>query len=211
MVAAVVILQPDEVVAGRPFTDVQHTQTDLAILRYLVAHLEMTLDSRTSDEQDRRPLERYFPTAERWWHRVMVTQPECLLAARPLIIVGFFGQRRHNLNVSRVELAHALDKSLMSELPSYEDLLAYCTLALPTGDYSNLVVFAREEGIKHWGRSKTHAEAVRELTPDYYLSVRLYNGLLPSGLQRADELRLTQVKYYDYQQSPQWRAVRPFQ
>jgi hypothetical protein len=210
-VAAVVTLQPDEAVPGRPFTDVQHTQTDTAILRYLVAHLEMTLDSKTPDEENQRPLERYFPTARQWWQRVMVTQPEKLAMTRPLIIVGFFGQRRHNLSESMVKLVHTLDKSLISELPSYEDLLAYCTLALPTGNYSNLVVFTNEEGIKLWPKSKKHSDAVRELTPNYYLSVRLYNGLLPSGLRRVEELRLTLVKYYDYQEIPQWRAFRPFQ
>jgi hypothetical protein len=52
---------------------------------------------------------------------------------------------------------------------------------------------------------------VRDLTPHYYLSVRIYNGLLPSGLQQAGELHLTLVKYYDYQETPQWRAVRAFQ
>jgi hypothetical protein len=131
--------------------------------------------------------------------------------ARPLVVVGFFGQRRRQAKEGREELAHALDKALMTELPAHEDLLAYTTLALPTGNYSNLVVFAREEGIRHWGKSPTHVEAVRDLTPDYYVSVRLYNGALPFGLANADALRLTLVKYYDYQETPLWRAVRTFQ
>jgi len=205
-VAAVVKLQSEEVVAGRPFTDVQHTQTDLAILRYLVAHLGLTLDSERLHHAP--PLELYFPTAERWWHRLMVMQPERVVLMRPLVIVGFFGQRRSNNNEDHEELAHTLDKALMGELAAYDDLLAYSTLALPTGNYSNLVVFAREEGIRHWGRSHLHAQAVRELTPNYYQSVRIYNGVLPDGLQHADGLQLTLVKYYDYQETPQWRAVR---
>lgn len=209
--ASVLMLQPEEVVAGRPFTDVQHTETDLAILRYLVAHLGLTLDDGVLADQQVRPLELYFPTPERWWHRVMVTQPERLLATRPLVIVGFFGQRRQHVTDGREELAHTLDKALLTELPTHDDLLAYSTLALPTGNYCNLVVFAREEGIHHWARSQKHVEAVRDLTPDYYSSIRIYNGALPLGLAHTDALRLTLVKYYDYQETPLWRAVRAFQ
>jgi hypothetical protein len=203
-------LQPEEVVVGRPFTDVAHTQTDLAILRYLVAHLGLVLDSHGSmwveADQSIQPLELHFPTPEQWWHRVIVTQAERLLVIRPLIIVGFFGQRR---NGGDERLAHSLDGALLSELPAHDDLLAYSTLALPTGNFSNLVVFAREEGIGHWGRSQMHNEAVRILTPNYYLSVRLYRGIVPEGLEQTNGLRLTQVKYYDYQETPLWRAVRP--
>jgi hypothetical protein len=211
MARGIITLQSEEVVAGRPFTDAQHTQTDLAIMRYLAAHLGLTLDSWIGDELNGRPLERYFPTTEAWWHRVIVTQPGQLITTQPLVVVGFFGQRCLSPNERLVELTCALDSSLMDELPNYEDLLAYSSLALPTGNYSNLVVFTREEGIKQWGRSERHAEAVRILAPELYLSVRLYNGVLPRGLQRTDELRLTVVKYYDYQETPQWRAVRAFQ
>lgn len=211
MVAGIVTLRHDEVVAGRPFTNIAHTQTDLAIMRYLAAHLGLVLESERVTGQKERVIERYFPTTERWWHRVMITQPERLAATRPLVVVGFFGQRRADGNRDKEELVHTLDRALMGELAAHDDLLAYCTLALPTGNYSNLVVFAREEGIRHWGRSEMHAQAVRELTPNYYLSVRLYNGLLQDGLIHAEQLKLTLVKYYDYQESPQWRAVRAFQ
>lgn len=207
----VVALKPDEVVAGRPFTDIAHTQTDLTIMRYLATHLKLVLDCEQDSTEKRPLLERYFPTPERWWHRVMITQPERLAATRPLVVVGFFGQRRTNGNRTKEALIHTLDRAMIGELPAHKELLAYTTLALPTGNYSNLVVFAREEGIRHWGRSQMHAQAVRELTPDYYLSVRLYNGLLPNGLCDADSLKLTLVKYYDYQETPQWRAVRSFQ
>ncbi len=211
MVAKVVTLLAEEVVAGRPFTDVAHTQTDLAIMRYLAAHLGLVLDSEQLEAGGQRLLERHFPTPERWWHRVMITQPGRLATIRPLVVVGFFGQRRADGDQDKEELAHTLDRAMLGELPEHEDLLAYSTLALPTGNYSNLVVFAREDGIRHWGRSEMHAQAVRELTPNYYLSVRLYNGLLPAGLAHTDQLTLTLVKYYDYQETPQWRAVRAFQ
>jgi hypothetical protein len=109
---------------------------------------------------------------------------------------------------ANLPLAQELDKLLIPELSNYDELLAYVSLCLPTGNFGNLVLFSSPSGKERWGGSEKHAEAVRMLTPDFYAAVRLYNGELPDGVADPDALRLALVKYYDYGERPLWRAVR---
>jgi hypothetical protein len=51
---------------------------------------------------------------------------------------------------------------------------------------------------------------VSEISPPYYKSVRLNNGVLPEGLAAPDDLYLERVKYLDYDTNPPWRAMRVF-
>ncbi len=83
-------------------------------------------------------------------------------------------------------------------------------MALISGNYSNLVLFAHEDAKVRWSRSKAHHQAVSALAPNYYRSIRLYNGILPQGIRHSASLRLGRVKYFDYGHDPCWRAVREF-
>lgn len=203
----VIHLDPADVLAERPFTDLRHTQPDLQTLRFMVTCAWMALELPSGAPSDRgRPFILHQPTPDNWTHRLVITQPERLRRHKPLTVVGFFGLKSARANVA---LAQELDRQLLPELTAHADLLAYVSVCLPTGNFANLVLFASPEGKDQWGQSEKHSLAVRVLTPDYYAAVRLYNGDLPGGVAAGETLRLALVKYYDYGSQPLWRAVRP--
>jgi hypothetical protein len=80
-------------------------------------------------------------------------------------------------------------------------------MALPDTNYSNLVLLSNEEIKLKWMHGELHSQAVA-LAPGYYQFVRIHNGVLLEGVMRPDLLRITQVKYYDFEQDPPWKAVR---
>lgn len=203
---AMIQLSATETVAGKPFTDLRYTCQDEQAIRFMIACLTLTLESLPPVAAKRLPVLVHHPCPERWIYRLVITQPKRLQTLLLLTVVGFFGLKSRDANVS---LAQELDQRLIPELSNFDALLAYVSLCLPTGNFANLVVFASPTGKDEWGRSEKHAEAVRLLTPDYYSAVRLYNGQLPRGIAHPDAVQLSLVKYYDYQTRPMWRAVRP--
>lgn len=202
---SLVQLSATEIVTDRPFTNLHHTLLDVQAIRFLVAGVFLALEETYTQPFLNLPLLLHQPSAAEWTQRIVVTQPARLRALGPLTVVGFFGLRNRGGDVG---LAQKLDRQLLPELTDHDTLLAYATVALPTGNFGNLVLFATPEGKDQWGRSEKHAEAVRLLTPDYYAAVRLYNGILPEGIANPDGLRLLVIKYYDYGDCPIWRAVR---
>lgn len=202
---SLVRLSPTEVVQNRPFTDLRFTTQDLQAIRFMVVCVWLALENYIESADTTVPLVFHQPSPDHWTQRIVITQPTRLLTQSPLTVVGFFGIKNPDADVT---LAQKLDRQLIPELSCFEELIAYATVSLPTGNFANLVLFASPEGKEHWGKSEKHAAAVRLLTPDYYASVRLYNGDLPDGISDPEALRLGLIKYYDYGDRPIWRAVR---
>lgn len=197
-----VYLKAEEIVETRPFTHPDHIIHDRNTLRYMLNQVCLLLEypqpvphtvlfTRSHDGD--------------WFHRLILPQPEQLRCQKPLIVVGFFGQRRENADR---ELIREFEQILLAEIEEHPGLLSYSTMALANGDYGNLVLFANQKARDHWSTSQAHAQAVNVLSPSYYWSVRIYNGRLPDGITHSSDLSLTRVKYYDYRSQPMWRAVR---
>jgi hypothetical protein len=196
-------LTPTAELSDRPFTHPRYVQLDLQVMRFMATCTWMALERDPGPATE--PFTVHQPTAEAWSQRLLVTQPARLCDHRPLTVVGFFGLKGANADVA---LAQRLDRRLLADLSDHPDLLAYVSTCLPTGNFGNLVLFASPEGKHHWGTSALHADAIRQLTPEYYAAVRLYNGEMSDGLAALESLRLHLVKYYDYRSRPLWRAVR---
>jgi hypothetical protein len=191
----------------RPFTDLTHTAHDLQVMQFMVTCLFLSMEKgQDSSGVLNQPWMFHHPTPGQWIYRIVITQFKKLVTHNPLMVVGFFGFQNANANIS---LAQSLDRGLISELSQFDSILAYVSVRLPTGNFSNLVVFTSKEGKEEWGKSEKHKEAIRLLTPDYYSAVRLYNGELPCGIMNPESMRLKIVKYFDYKDQPTWRAVRP--
>jgi len=203
----VTTLQPTDVLHNRPFTHPNHIAGDVNSLRYMVDQLCMFMEAPHRYEDRTRPIVVHQPRVDQWTYRLVIVRPEELRTRRTLTFVGFLGQRREGADE---ELAHEFDRSLVAEIPDYPGLLSYSTMALISGNYSNLVLFTDPSAKQQWSHSQAHAQAVNRLAPDYYLSVRLYNGILPRGIHASRELRVKRVKYYDYGDDPWWHAVREF-
>lgn len=198
-------LNPHDIVAERPFTHPTQVAKDLITLRHMANELSRILEDPRHYTQRNGSITLLQPNPTEWTHRLIITQPEQLLTAAQLTVVGFLSFKRRNADTAVIQ---EYDKILVAELPQYPDLLSYSTIAHSSGDYSNLVVFARPEGKIYWSSSRAHAEAVYNLSPNYYASVRLYSGVLPNGIMASEQLTVTAVKYFDYQSTPTWDAIR---
>jgi hypothetical protein len=128
-----------------------------------------------------------------------------LFSLENLTVVGFFGQKRPNADIRPLIQA---DSKFEGEFLKHHGLLSLSTLRLTNGDFGNLVLFSDPAAKEHWSNSPLHRDLVALISPRYYRSVRLNNGVLPRGLESPHELRLVRTKYLDYRTSPPWRAVR---
>jgi hypothetical protein len=200
-------LRPTEVVENRPFTNPDHITRDVTTVRFMVDQLCLFLENRHLYSDMPLPIIVHQPSREKWLYRLVITRPERLIRPSELTFVGFLGQSSEDADP---ELASEFDEILVDEFPDYPGLLSYSTMALVSGEFSNLVVFTNPSIKGEWSNSKAHDQAVRKLAPDYYQWIKLYNGKLPGGIFDSNGLQLTRIKYFDYQVTPMWRAVRVF-
>lgn len=203
-----VVLRPEELVPDRPFTNPATMMNDVTTLRFMVDQLCLYLEDPQRFADLPRPIVVHQPGRHDWLYRLIIARPEHLRQPGECTFVGFLGDRRPEVDVS---MADEFDQMLVAEIPSFPRLLSYCSLALVSGNFSNLVIFADPEAKGHWSRSMAHAQAAQTLAPEYYRSVKLYNGRLPAGIQDSQALQLTRVKYYEYGAAVPWHAVRELQ
>lgn len=201
----VVHLTPTDILAERPFTHPQHIPDDQKTLRYMARQLCLTLDNPHMFSHIPQTILFNVPGQSSWQHRLVLANPHHFQRPDVIQVVGFFGQSRSQTNI---ELAQEFDKTLLKEIPQHQGLISYSTMALRDGNYANLVLFTDEEAQMGWSRSDSHARAVYELSPNFYYSIRIYNGRLPHGITQSDALHLHKARYFDYTQSPMWRGVR---
>ena len=202
---AVVHLSPTDILPERPFTHPQQIPSDRATLRYMARQLCLTLENPHMLPDMPQTILYNVPGQSSWLHRLVLANPHLFRLPDEILVVGFFGLGRSQADI---ELAQQFDKILMQEIPQYDGLISYSTMALQDGNYANLVLFTNQETQIAWSRSEAHAKAVYELSPGYYHSVRIYNGRLPHGIQQNDQLQLQKARYFDYDNNPMWRGIR---
>jgi hypothetical protein len=200
-------LGPADRVEGRDFTNPEQIPNDVNTLRYMTDQVSLFLRNPHLYNGLTRPIITHRPDTSKWVYRMVIPDPDRLLDGEEISFVGFLGRRREDADLA---LGDEFDEILVAEIPEHPGLLCYSTMALMCGNFSNLVLFAGESVKENWSRSKAHAQAAGKLAPDYYYSIRLYNGRLPRGVSDSQSLHLTQVKYFDYRDPPGWHAVRHF-
>lgn len=191
-------LAPQEWPADRPFTDPGLVTGDRAILVRMIRDLHARREAAPQLEQPKQGRD-----------RLIVTDAGRSHGANPAAIVGFFGQRRED---GLPQVAAAIEKvnaTMLDGFASFPLLLGYVSRLLADGfNYANLVVLANSDGIRLWRDRSDHVPAAADLSPQYYSSVRIYNGTLPCGLGCWKHLTLDVVKYWDYLDDPVWQATR---
>lgn len=181
----------DEMVAGRTFADPTHNDADRQALVYMASCLrEFALASIAT-----LPLIQVMADANGRYFRVVICQPSKLFASDSFFVVGFFGQKRSNAVPG---VLSQVDEMLVSGLVDKPYVVSYSSLELEDGNYGNLVVLSEDGGRESWRESKTHQYAVAELSPEYYESVRLHNGVMRGVLNDTPTIELTSTKYFDY-------------
>jgi len=200
-------LKTGERAEGHPFSDLEHTDQDRATMRKMAHQLVDTYeDPKVCDFTLRNgPICQSDPQGRHF--RIYYIRPDRLFRTGQLAVVGFFGHKRLHADIRPLLKA---DRLFEAEFTHHPDLLSLSTVRVANGDFGNLVVFARPEAIALWNNSVVHRKLVAEISPPYYLTIRLNNGWLPNGLQDPDGLWIERVKYIDYSSTPMWRAVRTF-
>jgi len=203
MAQQVLNLSPEIILSDRAFTHPDHHLTDLPVLRVMLHQLGRFLEPRSQIEEQFES--KIIPEADGRRHRYLIPRPTRLAAARNMIVVGFFGQRRPEIPVGYFA---KMDKSLREEIPQHRAILSYSCMELKNGDFSNLVLLENEAVKEAWREGDNHLKAIDQ-SPRYYKSVRIYNGRIEKDVYDPESLQLLGVKYWDYDCQPTWRAVRP--
>lgn len=202
-----IYLAPDTVVPERLFTHPQHTIYDSRQLAYMVTTL-CRLFEEGRIQSVSRPIDITQREPDGRSHRLLLIQPVLLdpdTSRPPFTVVGFFGQRLIGTTHSALQ---ARDDLLVDMMEQQAGLLSYSTLELTCGNFANCVLFQSQEAKNLWGKNAAHREIAREMSPHYYESIRLYNGILDGGIRPPFSLSLEKVKYLDYRSRPAWRAER---
>lgn len=201
----VTVLSPVQRVADRGFTDPEHSDGDLARLKAMVRQLVETYDDPVVCDfaPGKRPVCQSDPNGRHF--RIYYVQPGLLFDLENLTVVGFFGGKRPEADIRPLLDA---DRRFESEFHNHRGLLSLSTVRLADGDFANLVLFTDPDAKDRWNNAPIHRDTVARISPPYYRSIRLSNGVLPHGVADADGLVLERVKYIDYRDDPPWRAVR---
>lgn len=207
-IARFVQLSPLEIVPDRLFAGPEHSLADANLVDYMRMRLIGVLREANIGPNDPLSREMYIqslPEDGARLHRIVILSRELLQTASELTFVGFFGHKRGDANAA---IMQDVDTELLKEFLDHTYVLSYSSLELPDGNWANMVLLQHADGIEHWRASQKHAYAARELAPQYYRSIRLHNGVLPGGL--ASRPILLSTKYYQFEHSGWWQAIRAF-
>lgn len=201
-------LGPDTVIPERPFTSMERTEEDVAILSRMLDRLRIhvrdvvrtRIRAKGMEPVDDRPVD-----ADGSRHTIILPDPDRLLDREDLAVVAFFGQ-------ARVDVDHAaivdLEQALIADMTGSASPLAYHNVFWPGVGWGNLVLFADAATKDAWGhQDPRHREAVAR-SPRHYHSIRLHHGVLRHGLAGSEPIILVRTKYIDYASDPAWRAMR---
>jgi len=191
-----------EEITERPFTHTDHISKDREILVYMAKQLNLVLEEHPDLLGTSGTIFRDEPDGR--YHRHFVSRAEELSRAKNIYLVGFFSHRQKG---AFIDYFGDIDDRLVKQIPTFQEILSYSTMALPDTNYGNLVLLSDEEIKLKWMHGELHSQAVA-MAPGYYQFVRINNGVLPEGIMRPDLLQITHVKYYDYEEDPPWKAVR---
>ncbi len=191
-----------ELITEKPFTHTDHIAKDREILVHMAREASLVLEKQADLLRENETI--FIQEPDKRYHRFFVPRPNVLSQAKNVYLVGFFS---HKQAAAAPNHFGDLDDRLIEQLPTFQEILSYSTMALPDGSFGNLVLLSEEEVKLKWMQGEIHSRAVA-LSPDYYQFVRINNGMLPEGIMQPDSLKITRVKYYDFEQDPPWKAVR---
>lgn len=204
---AYVLIEPNQTLPERPFTDAAHSAEDVRWLRGIVNCLRHVLAELPAEATASAPYILRHNEPDGRACRVVVCKADELKRNQDLAVVGFFGQKRPASAAVVDEIMRLDEEFLVDEFLQHPLIVAYCTQQLPDGNYGNLVLMSHLDAKRQWEGSERHRYAAFELAPHYYATVRIHNFDLPGGVP-GPHLMLQRTKYYDYAESNVWRGVR---
>jgi hypothetical protein len=180
---------------GREFADPARSLEDLSALARVRASLVTRVRSDLAGGA-------WTVAGESHW--LVVPELRALAQSRSAFAVGFFGQAREHVDHAPIL---DLEQKLLARAHGFPGLLAYYNVRLATGQWGNLVVFARQDDPGRVRSDPTHVAALAR-TADHYRSVRLHRLRLPEGAVGEALPVLESTLLIDFSETPPWRAIR---
>lgn len=204
------IIEADEVLEGRPFTNPENTEREADVMRQMLEHereLARGWREAADVEASREHIVREHDEDARR-HLLAVPDTRALVEARDVTAVGFFARPRE-------EVDHAvlfdLEDELIARMEHYAGvgLLSYYDVELVKGAYGNLILFSTPDVPPEWYGDPVHRRAT-EISPQHYHEVRLHKGSIPGPLLDDGDLVVERTKYFDFEAAPPWLGLRHF-
>lgn len=205
MVPETVQLGPMEEAPGRPFTQVDLLERDVAVLLELLADVRSVLREVDAGIRAIEPYEGLAWRVDGLNHRLIICDEPKLRFRERTCVVGFFGERRDDLDPGPLEQANS---EIVAEFSKYPGILSYSSVEIAGGRWANLVLHDDPVDRQYWRGSERHAQAVEMLSPVYYRNVRIHNAELTDGLTDSPRLVVEKTKYFDFEDGSEWRAER---
>ena len=202
-----IVLGPSEPVPERPFTAIDLIDRDRAILHELLADVCRLVADSVAGIRTIVPYDAMEWRVDGRAHRHIICLEDRLRSHPKLCVVGFFGERRTELDDTPLEEVNA---ALVAEFSRYPGITSYSSLELPGGQWANLVLHDDPVDTEYWRRSELHARAVTALSQVHYRTVRIHNGELNGPLLQDPSIVLTSTKFFDFTGEAEWRAKRAF-
>jgi hypothetical protein len=199
------VLGPEDVVPERPFTATELTEQDRRVVGKLLSDLRDFLHDVDAGTRKAAQYHRFAWQVDGLTHRLLICDEKRLRAHQELCVVGFFGDRRSEVDIAPLEKANM---AIVAEFEKYPGILSYSSMELAGGHWANMVLHDDPVDTEFWRKSKLHQHAVAFLSPQHYKSVRLHNGRLTAGLFDDPEIIIKKTKYLDFQGESEWRAER---
>lgn len=202
---APVELALDEIPADHPCADVRHYHADLALLNYLLQDLRALLRQAASGSITLSAYEEKNWEVHGLTRRTVICDPQALVEQNDVLMVGFLGNRRSSKEADTVDAA---ELDVIGEFRDYPGIMSYSSVELIDNQWANLVVHQAATDRDDWRHSQVHIKAAEELAPLVYHSVRIHNGSISQGPVGCGTVVIERTKYYDYDCTPMWHAVR---
>ena len=198
-------LGPGEAVAARPFTAVELIDRDVSILHGMLDDLVRVLDECDAGTRQITEHQRIAWAEDGLARRLLVCSEERVRGHADPCYVGFFGERRAELDIGPLEEANA---AIVAQFRNYPGILSYSSIELPNGFWANMVLHDDPVDRDYWSRGALHAQAARTLAPIHYKTVRIHTGRLTASVFDRPDFIVKMTKYWDYSEEPEWVAQR---
>ena len=199
------LLEGQERLPARPFTDPERTLTDAAVMNRMLQRLRRQARAWPSSRTSVEVLEHTRAGCRHW---LLVPDAPALGDAEDVTVVGFFGDQRPGMDHSAI---YQLEADVVARLGRYAPigLLGYYDAEIAPALHGNLVLFATREVPSEWHRDRVHAAAVAS-APRHYLVVRLHQGIIGGALLGPGPVVVQRTRYFDFRQRPAWQGLRLF-
>jgi len=198
-------LGPEETISERPFTAVNLIDRDVSVLHGMLDDLVRILGEADMGIQEIEPHQRVAWQQDGLARRLLICDEARLRAHQDACVVGFFGERRTEMEIGPLEEANS---AIVAQFRNFPGILSYSSIELSNGRWANMVLHDDPVDREYWSRGALHAQAARTLGPMHYRTVRIHNARLSASVMEQPAFLVKKIKYWDYSAEPEWVAER---